>query len=164
LVENLNRFIWDEVSKKYVNLKSYIVKGDNDKKRVYSNSGKNYIDESVDLHCYINDIFVLAIECKTYLDKPYLQRANDDFRLMRKSTEIKNTVVFSIEDSIATNSLEFFLEEENGVDKVFFIADGKRNSLSKRRIYREESWKRINETLIENYINFIKGIFDEYSS
>lgn len=162
-VESLQFFIWEEVGKYYPKINKKILKGDYDTIKIFSESGENYIEESVDCHCYINDEFVLAVECKTYLDKPYLQRANDDFRLMRKGTNIKNTIILSLENSIADNALNFFLEDGN-LDNVFFLANGKRNSASNKRIYREDSWCRISDNLIENYIYFLKRIFDEYNS
>ena len=86
------------------------VKNSSDKIKVFGKNGIDFTEESVDKHLYINGNLELIIECKTYLDKCYLQRAADDFRLIRKSVNhpIEAWVV-SLENAISDMAYNFFM-------------------------------------------------------
>lgn len=154
IVEDLVEVIWNNFSEKYPEAKATICKGDTTPIKIidcYNNS----IEESVDRHCYINGKLVLAIECKTYLDKCYLQRADSDFNLMKTSNNFKGIIV-SLQDSIAEESYNFFMNRGN-VDKVFYLADGKRNSASDKHISRNTD--KIKKEYIANLVNYIENFF-----
>ena len=156
ITETLVEIIWNELAKKYPEKNAQIFIGSNKPYKIIDPEG-NFIEESVDRHCYINNNLVLAIECKTYLDKCYMQRADSDFNLM-KSYDKNNFkgIIVSIENSIADNSYNFFMNRGN-IDKVYYLAIGKRNSAKLKKIcYHEE---RIQHDLILKLINDIEKFF-----
>lgn len=136
------------------------VRGDSDKIKVFGKNGVAFTEESVDKHIYINGNLELIIECKTYLDKCYLQRAADDCRLIKKGVNhpIQAWIV-SLENGISDMAYNFFMFEDDNiyVNKCFFLADGKRSS--SRPIYKNNNYlSRLNidkvQALIENFNSF----------
>lgn len=155
ITETLTEIIWNELAKKHPDIKAEIFVGSEKPYRIEDNDG-NYIEESVDRHCYINDKLVLAIECKTYLDKCYMQRADGDFNLMKSYSKDFDGIIISIENSIADNSYRFFMNRKN-IDKVYYLATGKRNSAKMKKIcYHQE---RIQRDLILTLINDMEKYF-----
>jgi hypothetical protein len=139
------------------------VRGDSDKIKVYGKNGA-FTEESVDRHIYINGKFALAIECKTYLDKCYLQRAADDFRLIKKGT--KNSIqtwVVSLENAISDMAYNFFMYEDDNtyINECFFLSDGKR--ASSRPIYKNNNFEtRLNIDKIQYMIEKFENFFNQY--
>lgn len=138
------------------------VRGDEDKIKVMGKDGKTYTQESVDRHVYINGKLELIIECKTYLDKCYLQRATDDARLIRKG--VPNSIqawVISLENALSDMAYNFFMyqDDEIYINECFFLTDGKRKSTAP--LYRNNNYQpRLNkekiQKLIESFNNFFK--------
>lgn len=93
--------------------------------------GEDEIEESVDRHFYKNNQLHCGIECKTYLDKCYMQRADSDFDLMKTEKQF-NAWIVAIENGVADKISNFFIKR-NHINKVYYLANGKRNS--KKRIY-----------------------------
>ena len=155
ITETLTEMIWNLLAEKYPTIKAEICVGETRPYKIIDNEG-NYIEESVDRHCYINDKLVLAIECKTYLDKCYMQRADGDFNLMKSYNKDFDGIIISIENSIADNSYNFFMNRKN-IDKVYYLAIGKRNSAKLKKIcYHQE---RIQRDLIMTLINDMEKYF-----
>lgn len=154
-VEQLVRMIWNELASKH-GCDAKVVKGDDAPIKVTDEDG-NYIEESVDQHCYIGDNLVLTVEAKTYLDKCYMQRADSDFALMREGNNVPfSTVIVSIENSVKDSSYRFFMKRGN-IDKVFFLADGKRNSKKEKRIYNVPS--RVKKQYIQDVVDYMESFF-----
>lgn len=117
--------------------------------------GGGIIEESVDRHYYKQDKLCCAIECKTYLDKCYMQRADSDFNLMK--TELKfDGLIVAIENGVADNASNFFMKRKN-IDKLYYLADGKRNSAKDKRIYYHP--ERLNIALFERLCYDIEQYF-----
>ena len=140
------------------------LRGDSDKIKIFGKNGTDYTEESVDKHIYINGNLELIIECKTYLDKCYLQRAADDFRLIRKGVDhpIQSWVV-SLENAISDMAYNFFMFQDDDiyVNECFFLSDGKRASA--RPIYRNGNYKtRLNINKIETFIEKFNEFFQQY--
>ena len=133
IVEELVELIWNNLSEKYPHVNAKICTGSESPIQIVDSLG-NAIEESVDRHCYINNQLVLAVECKTYLDKCYLQRADSDFNLMKISNHFQGIIV-SLQDGIGKAAYNFFMNRGN-VDKVYYLADGKRNSSRDKHISR----------------------------
>lgn len=138
------------------------VRGASDKIRVFGKDGVTFTEESVDRHIYINGNLELIVECKTYLDKCYLQRAADDFRLIRKGVDhpIQAWVV-SLENAISDMAYNFFVFQDDDIDvnECFFLSDGKR--ASSRPIYKNQNYEtRLNidkiQVLIEKFNEFFQ--------
>lgn len=154
-VEKLATLVWEEIGLNYPELHSKITVGKKTPYKIIDVEG-NYINESVDRHCFIDGEFVLAIECKAYLDKCYLQRADSDFSLMKTQTASTAGIVLSIENSIAPMSEKFFLNRGN-VNNIFYLATGKRNSNKTQKINKHRD--RISRDLIATYVNYINNIY-----
>lgn len=155
ITETITEMIWNFLAANHPEVKAEIFVGDTRPYRIEDEDG-NFIEESVDRHCYINDKLVLAIECKTYLDKCYMQRADGDFNLMKSYNKDFDGIIISIENSIADNSYNFFMNRKN-IDKVYYLAIGKRNSAKMKKICYHED--RIQEDLILTLINDMEKYF-----
>lgn len=119
----------------------------------------NKIKESVDRHIYLNNKLLSCVECKTYLDKCYLQRADSDFSLMKEGNENFSSCVLSLENSIDENSKEFLLNRKN-VDKLFILFNGKRSSAKDKRIYKTYK-ERKNTKALEDWVHYIEELINE---
>lgn len=155
ITETITEMIWNLLAKNHPEVKAEIFIGDTHPYRIEDKDG-NFIEESVDRHCYINGNLVLAIECKTYLDKCYMQRADGDFNLMKSYNKNFDGIIISVENSIADNSYNFFMNRKN-IDKVYYLAIGKRNSAKLKKICYHED--RIKRDLILTLINDIEKYF-----
>lgn len=155
ITETITEMIWNLLAKNHPEVKAEIFVGDTHPYRIEDKDG-NFIEEAVDRHCYINNNLVLAIECKTYLDKCYMQRADGDFNLMKSYNKNFDGIIISIENSIADNSYKFFMNRKN-IDKVYYLAIGKRNSAKMKKICYHED--RIQRDLILALINDIEKYF-----
>lgn len=144
--------IWGELCKKYPNVNASIKKGPIDPIKIVDKDG-NSITESVDRHCYINNKLVLAIECKTYLDKCFMQRADSDFHLMKTSNNFE-AIIVAFENATADSSFNFFINQNN-IDNVYFLANSRRNS--SRHISRNTD--NIKEELVNNFIIKLESYF-----
>lgn len=159
LMEDLTTFIWNEVAKEYPTLKSEIVVGSTCPYKIVDDKG-NYIEESVDRHCYINDKLVLAVENKNYVDKCFMQRADGDFNLMKSGVNNNfKGIIIALQDGIAKNSYDFFMNRGN-IDNVYYLADGKRNSKYEKHISR--NLDKVNIDKIQKLVDDIVKIFEEY--
>lgn len=140
------------------------VRGDSDKIKICGKNGAALIEESVDKHVYVNGKFVLAIECKTYLDKCYLQRAADDFRLIRKGVGHPiQTWIISLENGVSDMAYNFFMYQDDtiNIDECFFLSDGKR--ASSRPIYKNRNFEtRLNIDKIQILIEKFNKFFQQY--
>lgn len=137
------------------------VKGDLDKKHlVIPDAPRITHQHQVDVHVYLDDRFIAAIECKAYLDKCYYTRACDDFSLFRKFGHNVNTYIFAFEDSISADS-KIFVDYVAGnvCDDVFYMVDGKRSS--SKPIYYPEHRKTINYIKFDKFIQQMVSLLDD---
>ena len=162
-VESCINVIIDLFKKRYPNL-NIEVRGDSDKIKVFGKNKVAFTEESVDKHIYINGNLELIIECKTYLDKCYLQRAADDFRLIRKGVNHPiQAWVISLENAISDMAYNFFMFEDDEVyiDNCFFLSDGKR--ASGRPIYKNNNYQnRLNIDKIRVLIEQFNEFFNQF--
>lgn len=109
----------------------------------------------VDIHIYLDEIFIAVIECKAYLDSCYYVRACDDFKLFKKfGYNIKN-YIFTLENSIDEDTIIFTdYINDNICNNIFYMLDGKRSSI--KPIYNSKFKKSIN---LKNLNNFIEVIY-----
>lgn len=152
IVEDFTEYIWNEVAKEFPTLDSLMIRGEKSPITIFGS-----FKESVDKHCYINGKLVLAVECKTYLDKCYLQRADSDFSLLKENNNFISVIV-SLQDSVAQDTLSYFMTRKN-INKVFFLSNIKRCSMPDKHISRNPEW--ILEEKITELVNFIKQIYEE---
>ena len=155
IVENVIQIIWEELSKNYPKSNATVCTGSTTPFQIIDNAG-NHIEESVDKHCYINNKLVLCVECKTYLDKCYMQRADSDFNLMKTYDKTFKSIIVAHQDGIAKQTFDFFMNRHN-IDKVFYFANTKRNSSKARRIYNNPD--EIQYDLILKLVEYMEGFF-----
>jgi hypothetical protein len=121
-----------------------------DSEKITSKNG-GFINVSVDVHARSEKINFFS-ECKTYLDKCYLDRASSDLKHFKKGS--KNIcLIVSLENAVAKNAETYFLDE-GYVDKIFYLVDGKRNS--SKPIWKKEHYKPLNKSRVLDLINFIE--------
>lgn len=157
-VENFVRNIVDIISTATnTNLKA--IRGINDKKelRIETEDTKICKMHQVDVHIYLNDIFVAVVECKAYLDSCYYVRACDDFDLFRKFNYNVKTFIFALEDNMDKDT-KIFIDyvKDNICDDIFYMMDGKRSSV--KPIYDTKFRKTINETNLLRFIDMIYNL------
>lgn len=128
--------------------------GNTDKKNLYIKLPNNKISKKhqLDVHVYMNNVFVASVECKSYLDSCLYIRACDDFKLFRKfDYNIKN-YIFTLENSINKDT-KIFTDyiTENVCDDLFCILDGKRSS--SKPIYHPNFKKTINKNSLKKFVD-----------
>lgn len=154
--EEIVQKIWNFLAEKYPGKNASVKKGD-DTPIVLTDFENNSIEESVDQHCFINNKLVLTVECKSYLDKCYMQRADSDFQLMKTgSKESFDCVILSFEDGIALSTFKYFMNRKN-IDHVFYLAEGKRCSKKEKRLYNNIDKVKMN--LIEAFVSYCESFF-----
>ena len=155
LVQDIAKFVWEKLGELNNLQRCLAMKGEKDKKRLYSKNG--YEDKQVDRHCYLDKNIKLLQECKAYLDVCYMGRASNDMRLLRKAFQKRQlpTMVVAIEDCIKKESLNFIMDDGH-VDRVFFLADGKRNA--KKPIWKPQFYKPLNRKKVEEYVTLLYNV------
>lgn len=150
LVENLLTMIWSQETGGYTGKQeesytAYNVRGD---RLVFK----------MDRFCYASDKSLrLFGECKTYLDRTFFQRADNDFHILKGIMWEKNvaSVVFALERALPKETINFYMARRN-IDKIFFLLDGPRNSA--RPIWKSEFRKSINVQKLKEFIQYAKII------
>ena len=108
----------------------------------------------VDVHIYMNGVFVAVIECKAYLDSCYYVRACDDFNLFKKFDYNVKYCIFALENAIAEDTKIFTdFVNEYICDEIFYIFDG--NRTSSKPVYDINHKKSINKNVLAKFIDFI---------
>ena len=119
------------------------------------------IDDAIynieDLDCYKNEELVCIVECKSYLDKPYLERAMTDFGYLEEVTKVPKIVV-TLENAINKNTYEFIVHRNQDINfnGMYTLCLGKRSA--EKPIYIQEYFKYIDEELFKNLMDFFKRL------
>ena len=149
LVEEIASMIWKESGKNRTAL--------HQQKHSYEVNGLK-AKVGCDVDCFENGVLKCIIECKAYADKCYIDRAATDFRYLHNLAKVKvPKIVVSLEDSIASNTLAIIKHlNQDILNKVFFLCDGKRNS--ERPLYIREYFKPINEDKLMNLVTYLRSL------
>lgn len=118
--------------------------------RIFSKNG-GYIDAAVDVHVKISPTINFFAECKTYLDKCYLDRASSDLKHFKKDGNI--CIIIALENAVSNSSETYFLDE-GYVNYIFYLVDGKRSS--KKPIWKKNHFKPLNKLKVLELINCIE--------
>jgi len=148
LVENIFRKIVKIVAEQ-LNVEVRITGKKEDSVRIFSKNG--YIDASVDVHILSKTKNIFA-ECKTYLDKCYLDRASSDLEHFKSSNNRNLCIVVSLENAVSKTAESYFLDK-GYIDKIFYLVDGKRSSA--KPIWKKEHFKRINLSVLDELIDIV---------
>ena len=132
-------------------------RGDDDKKELKVVTDDNKVIKKmhqVDVHVYLNNVFICVIECKAYLDSCYYVRACDDFMLFKKFNYPVKHYIFTLEDSIDADTKIFTDHITDHIcTDIFIMLDGKRSST--KPIYDEKFKKQINQQSLLKFVDFI---------
>ncbi|KGG81216.1 restriction endonuclease DdeI [Caloranaerobacter azorensis H53214] len=90
------------INQKYVNN----LKENNVKQYISSNIEKFYYNAGTDVHVYIDNVFVMAIECKAYTENAMLKRILVDAELLKKYANIKKYVLLQLESQLGGDYCE----------------------------------------------------------
>ena len=116
---------------------------------------KNFAGEirvGTDFHVYKDNIFIMAIECKSYLDKPFMERAHLIMGYLKKINPQIVSLLVSMEYSLSREAFNFYMYEGN-INYTYFLMDGIRNS--DRPVYKREFFKSIKYDSLRNVVNTI---------
>jgi hypothetical protein len=142
----------------YLNIVNSVVYDGSEKKIMCKINKDAYFNAQVDKHIEINGKLVAICEAKTFLDKPFLQRASGDFSLIKKYNTNGNkkiiSSVISLQDAIKKETLSFFMADGH-IDNVFILMDNKRSS--KKPIWDPKFRKNINLDKLYECIYVILG-------
>ena len=110
----------------------------------------------VDRHLYHTDGTMAKIgECKAYLDRCFMERASSDFGRILNGVQSKpTTFILALENSVSDKAYEYYMDE-GSIHKVFYLCDGKRSST--KPIWRNPHYKPINETKLQDFVDFIRN-------
>ena len=84
-----------------------------------------------------------------------MQRADSDFNIMKMSNNAFKAIIVSLEDSVKSDSFNFFMNRGN-IDKVFILADGKRNSEDGKQIYK--TLQRLNKSYFKDLVSYLDSL------
>lgn len=126
----------------------------NDRISIRSASGYEK-KHSVDRHIYVGDRLVHVIECKTYLDACYLERAYNDMRYFKKYVDpTVTTTVVALEDNCAESAKAFYADDfDNVIDGIFILMKGKR--LSSRPMWMARFAKSLDPALLRKFASHV---------
>lgn len=111
----------------------------------------------VDRHLYNKEKKLEKIgECKAYLDRCFMERASSDFRrIVNGSPSKPKTFILALENCVSDKSFKYYMDEDS-IDRVFFLMDGKRNA--KKPIWKDGFEKKINQKSLQEFIDYINKI------
>ena len=156
---DIERFVRTTINEigKLLNIDLIARCGNDDKKDLVINlpNKKKIINKhQIDVHIYLNGVFVAVIECKAYLDKCYYIRACDNFKMFKKFDYNVKNYIFALENSIKEDTKLFTdFVNEYICDDIFYLCDGKRNSY--KPIYDIKHKKPINKNELTKFIDLI---------
>lgn len=107
---------------------------------------------SVDRHIYAGDRLVHVVECKTYLDACYLERAYNDMRLFRKYVDSGvGTTLLALEDDCAEDAKRFYADDFDGaLDDISILMRGKRTS--RKPMWKRDFTKPLDDELVRAFV------------
>ena len=120
-----------EYSLNYVGLNNSQVYRGGEKKIMCKIDDDAYFEAQVDKHVEVDGKLKIICEAKTYMDKPYLERASQDFSIIRKYNGKEDKIysyVISLQDAVKKQTLNFFMKDGH-IDYVFFLMKGKRSPI-----------------------------------
>jgi hypothetical protein len=128
-----------------------------------------YYNLKVDVHTYINDKFVLAVECKTYTENAMLKRILVDFSLLQKTSPELSCVLFQLESQLGGDYAQIHQEITYGSYSthtllsyfdvnlhIITLLEGERKV--DEPIHKKEFFKELKESHLEKAIQVFKNI------
>jgi hypothetical protein len=155
MVENWVNGIFNNINSQYEN-RGEIRKGESDRIPI-TNSFGTTIGMQVDRHIYVDNKLKAVIECKAYLDRSMMIRANDDIgRIKKYKSDVKGYILV-LENAVSAIAEKFILEE-GILDNVFYLTHGKRSPV--KQIWLPENHKALNVGVLESFYNTIQSLYE----
>jgi len=143
------------------------------KRYLIKNINKCYYRQKTDLHVYIDNRFVMAVECKAYTENAMMKRILVDFSLLKKAYPKLKCVLFQLESQLGgdyssklcDNPLGSFpthtLLSHFDVDlHIITLLKGERRV--DRPIHKKEFFKPLTRESLNSAINVLKSLLKEY--
>lgn len=150
-VENLVDQLWRDIG--FEKQQEYIT--NNKKHPIKSLSGKYTIEKALDRNCYTGNVLKTMIECKAYVDACYLERADNDSKVLEEGGYVVPKVVVGLENACGHEALNFWLERKN-LENVFFLVEGKRSAA--KPIYKKEHYKSLSFDKFSKLCNWMYNL------
>ena len=154
MVEDWTTMIFNHINSEFNN-RGEIRKGESDRITITNQYGTS-IGMQVDKHIYIDGELKCVVECKSYLDRSMMIRANDDIGRIKKYKEGVKGYIFSLENAVASKA-QLFIEQEGILDGVFYITSGKRSPI--KQVWLSENYKPLDINVLESFKNAIQSLF-----
>jgi len=142
------------------------------RKYLLENIKKCYYLQKTDLHLYIDDKFVMAIECKAYTENAMMKRILVDFTLLKIVNPNLDCVLFQLESQLGGDYSQLgkitlgsfpthtLLSHFNVNLLIITLLEGERKV--DQPIHLPEYYKTLTKNSILNAINVIKEILKKY--
>ena len=156
MVENWVNIIFNDINSQH-GFRGEIRSGHADRVTITNEYGTT-MGMQVDRHIYIDGELKCVIECKSWLDRCMMIRANDDIgRLKKYKGDIKG-YIFSLENCVKAES-ERFIMEEGILDNVFYLTDGKHSGT--KQVWFPQHYKPLNVNKLQLFYNSIQSLFED---
>ena len=145
------------------NISNYIKKNIND---FYYNIG-------IDLHVYVDENFVLGVECKNYTENAMMKRVLFDMKLINQATGLNNFILLQLEsqlggdyhelkpleETIGSSSTRTLLSHFNIEPRIITLLEGKRKV--SEPIHKEKYQKELKYENVERALHYFADILED---
>lgn len=108
------------------------------------------LEVSLDLHLYVQGLFLLAIECKAYLDGNMAKVTAYNSERLKSTRPGLKCVVVETEHALGKEASRYH-EARGAIDRIFSLTSGKRNSQRPRHLAN----KCLEPALVDQLVDFI---------
>lgn len=174
LGQDSNRLVFKPGNIKVPIKKEYVdnLKDETIKKHIIRNLRNYHYPAKVDKHIWIDDRFVVAIECKAYTENAMLKRILVDFTLLRRRFPDLKCVLLQLESQLrgdysrlssfafGSTSTHTLLSHFNVDLKIITLLEGEREV--DRPIHKNGFFKPLTKESLINAVSFIGKILEDY--
>ena len=143
LVEDIIKTVWESLGGTVKKVKFPCVRGN------------QTCNMGLDAVLYKGGVIKAHVECKSYLDLCYLERAEWNSREMVENSITEPKLILALENSVAETSRDYVLEG-NYIDEIFFLCQGKRSST--KPIYKKEFFKEIDKEYFTVFYKYLQNL------
>lgn len=188
LAEELIKISWAELNQKENRLsfitekikvpleKNYLekIKDRDVKEYIQKNINKFYYGIRSDIHVFIDETFVIAVECKAYTENAMLKRILVDFTLLKKSVKKElDFILFQLESQLTGDYSQIYKDKIFGSPSthtiisqfevqptIITLLEGERGV--NKAIHDKEFFKSLEKKSLIKCVNTIKNILEKY--
>lgn len=188
LAEELIKISWAKLNQKENRLsfitekikvpleKNYLekIKDRDVKEYIQKNINKFYYGIRSDIHVFIDETFVIAVECKAYTENAMLKRILVDFTLLKKSVKKElDFILFQLESQLTGDYSQIYKDKIFGSPSthtiisqfevqptIITLLEGER--VVNKAIHEKEFFKSLEKKSLIKCVNTIKNILQKY--